>query len=335
MSHTPRTLCALAFDTSAYTTSVAVVSADGEILYDGRAVLNVPEGQRGLRQSEALFQHVVNLPDLVAGAEPVLRRCPPAAVAASVSPRNLPDSYMPVFRAGYAVARSLAAALGVPFLPCSHQEGHFWAAFLDLQAVPPVDEPFLAVHVSGGTTEALVGRLQADGRLSLTIAGATGDLTAGKFIDRVGVALGFGFPAGAAVERCAAGVQEAGRLDVKPAVQGTSISFSGPLTALERQIRQQPPEAVAYAAQQVLAKGLAQWACNVVRAAFAEPPKAAYWVGGVAANGTLRAEATAALRRLGVERILFAAPKFSTDNAVGVAYYAARQKARADGFGQE
>lgn len=318
---------ALAFDTSAYTTSVALVSSDGELLYDGRQLLDVPQGKRGLRQSEALFQHVNNLPELIEKAKPLLTRYPPKAVAASISPRHLPDSYMPVFRAGHGMGRSVAATLGVPFLPFSHQEGHLWAAFLDLKEMPAVGEEFLAVHVSGGTTEALVGRLEQDGRLTLNIAGNTGDLSAGKFIDRIGVALGFSFPAGAAVERCASQAQDRVPLGVRPAVKGASISFSGPLTALERKLDQHPPEHIAYEAQQVLATGLAEWACNVVRAEFTSPPRMAYWVGGVASNRHLRRETTEALQRLGVERVLFAQPKYSTDNAVGVAYYAAVQSA--------
>lgn len=325
MSTAAVTQCALAFDTSAYTTSVALVSATGQVLHDARKVLAVPQGQRGLRQSEALFQHVLNLPDLMEQIEPTLKKHRPTLVAASVAPRNLPDSYMPVFRAGSTVARSVAAALGVPFLPLSHQEGHLWAAFLALREIPQPDEPFLAVHVSGGTTEALIGNMQPDGRITLHIAGETGDLTAGKFVDRVGVALGLPFPAGAQLERLAEQHPGGSTPQVHPAVQGTSISFSGPLTALERQMQDFTREAIAYAAQEVMADALARWAGYVVESSFPAVPSRAYWVGGVAANSTLRAKVTDKLQSLGVEHILFAPPSYSTDNALGVAYYAATQ----------
>lgn len=314
---------ALAFDTSAYTTSVALVGSDGHVAYDGRIVLDVPVGQRGLRQSDALFQHVENLPILMEKMEPVLRSHPPTVIAASTSPRNLPDSYMPVFRGGHMLARSLAAALHVPLLAVSHQEGHLWAAFLALGAIPPIGEQFLAVHVSGGTTEALLGSMQCNGRIELRIIGDTGDLTAGKFIDRVGVALGFSFPAGAAIEQAARRAANTESLPVRPAVKGTKISFSGPLTAVERLIGTAPPEVIALTAQNTMAQGLAQWAENVVKDAFASPPQRAYWVGGVAANQALRSEVVRKLGGTGVGGVYFATPNYSTDNALGVAYYAA------------
>ena len=148
---------ALGFDTSAYTTSVALVTHSGEVLADKRRVLPVPEGERGLRQSEAFFHHVRHLPELIEEMAPLLQTYPPDIVAASNAPRNLPDSYMPVFRAGSSWARSIAALLGIPYVERSHQEGHLWAAFLDRRQSIHVGEPFLAVHISGGTTEAIVG----------------------------------------------------------------------------------------------------------------------------------------------------------------------------------
>src|SRR5690625_1636140 len=121
-----RTNVVLGIDTSAYTTSVAVVTLNGERISDERTVLAVPIGRRGLRQSEAVFQHVNNLPVLLeaAAAETAGRLI---AVGASISPRSYPDSYMPVFRAGESVARSVAAWHRVPFVPVSHQDGHIWA----------------------------------------------------------------------------------------------------------------------------------------------------------------------------------------------------------------
>ena len=58
-------LLSLGIDTSNYKTSVAVTSSEGEIIFNSQSFLKVKEGQRGLRQSEALFQHVQKLPDAI------------------------------------------------------------------------------------------------------------------------------------------------------------------------------------------------------------------------------------------------------------------------------
>ena len=97
----------LGFDTSCYTTSVACAGRDG-VVVDERKVLDVPHGGRGLRQSDALFQHNRNLPPLLDALFSHIDRRLVRAVAVSVSPTAAPDSYMPVFLAGQLAARSAA-----------------------------------------------------------------------------------------------------------------------------------------------------------------------------------------------------------------------------------
>lgn len=111
----------LGIDTSCYTTSVAVLAADGSLLGEARQVLSVKQGRCGLQQSEMVFQHTRNLPRLV---EEVLqgRDYRLAAVGVSGFPRPLENSYMPAFLAGLGVARSLAALTGAPLEVISHQE---------------------------------------------------------------------------------------------------------------------------------------------------------------------------------------------------------------------
>ena len=185
----------LAFDTSNYTTSAAIADLSGEILADCRSLLKVREGERGLRQSHALFQHVENLPGLVrrAVSESGIRRENICAVAVSERPRPVEGSYMPVFRAGVSVAESIAAALRVPVYRYSHQEGHIAAV------CGALDESVRTVtfHLSGGTGEILA----TQGCRPVCVIGGIRDLSFGQLIDRAGVALGLGFPAGAALDR--------------------------------------------------------------------------------------------------------------------------------------
>ena len=52
----------LGIDTSNYTTSAALADGDGNIIVNLKRLLPVKEGERGLRQSDALFAHTKNLP---------------------------------------------------------------------------------------------------------------------------------------------------------------------------------------------------------------------------------------------------------------------------------
>lgn len=326
----------LGIDTSAYTTSVAAVTLDGTVVADLRTVLSVPEGRRGLRQSEAVFQHVNNLPPLLERAAAAAGKAP-AAVAASVSPRSHPDSYMPVFRVGHGAARALAAWHGVRFVAVSHQDGHVWAGLWSARPFEWADvDDVIVMHASGGTTELLRATRRKDPTSSsswdVQPLSASEDLYAGQFVDRAGVRLGLPFPAGPHLERlAAAGDPNAAPLSV--AVHGTRLSFSGPDAAAQRLTERGVPAAhVAAAVQECLAESLARWSVNVLRehriGAAAphgdEPPRRPLFlgVGGVMANGRLRARLREALADLDIDCV-FAAPRYSVDNAVGVALAAA------------
>ena len=183
----------LGLDTSNYTTSAALF--DGEEGYNAGKLLEVPKGQLGLRQSEALFQHIKALPDRMQE----LRKTGPlkdvAAVAASTRPREVEGSYMPCFLAGESLGRSLAHTLNVPFFAVSHQQGHLAAAAWSAGHMELLDRPFLAWHLSGGTTELLY--VEPDGvNVRAEKIGGTSDISAGQLIDRTGVLLGLAFPAG-------------------------------------------------------------------------------------------------------------------------------------------
>ena len=223
----------LGFDTSNYTTSAAVFRADGTGCNEGR-LLDVPEGGLGLRQSDALFQHVRRLPERVdallgAGKLPALSEL--AAVGASTAPRAVEGSYMPCFLAGTSQARVLADVLGVPFFGCSHQQGHVAAASWSAGHPELLDAPFLSWHLSGGTTELLLTE-PVDGMPHMTILGATEDISAGQLIDRTGKLLGIPFPAGKALDALAA---ESDSTDGFP-VKLRELSFS--LSGVENQVKQ-------------------------------------------------------------------------------------------------
>ena len=312
--------CVLGIDTSCYTTSVALVSAKG-LEWEARTPLLVKPGAKGLRQSEALFQHVKNFPDLM---QKIPDNFNITAVSASVRPRPPEGSYMPVFMAGTSFAKSLAAALHVPFFATTHQEGHLEAAFQSVtpreKGVPEEGAPdnkMLAVHISGGTTE-LLKTIRHNAVWEIDLLGGTSDLSAGQFIDRVGQALGLPFPSGPHLEQLALQAMP-GSFRLPAPCDHYQISFSGPTTAALRAIEQGvPPGEVAFAVLQCIAAALAKM---LRKAVSEEQISNILIVGGVAANRLIRERLIKDLEQPEVNgRVFFGSPAFSGDNAVGVAY---------------
>lgn len=297
----------LGFDTSNYTTSLAVCSADG-VLFHSKKMLSVASGQRGLRQQEAVFQHVKNLPELFSGFD--LSSGQPAAVGVSVRPRNLPGSYMPCFTVGESFAKVTAAAFGIPVYSFSHQQGHIAAGLFSAGKMNLLDRPFLAFHLSGGTSELLF----VDGIGGISILSSTDDITFGQLIDRCGVFLGMSFPCGAEMDRL---FSENIPLAEKPkfSFRNGNLSLSG----FENKIHAfgekgfSPQEIVRYTFE-VAVSGISEM-IRRLPPDYADLPL--LFIGGVSSNRYLR--------RVFAEdgRFLFAEPAFSCDNALGLAALAA------------
>ena len=189
----------LGIDTSNYTTSLAIISIDGALIANLKRPLPVKAGERGLRQSDAVFAHTVNIPELLNEAEGYLSDCKIIAVGVSEKPRNQEGSYMPCFLSGVAVAKSLSVALNVPLYRFSHQCGHIMAAIYSSGDFSLLNGEFAAFHISGGTTE-LVRVTPLETGFSAQLIGGTADLNAGQVVDRIGVHLGMRFPAGPSLE---------------------------------------------------------------------------------------------------------------------------------------
>jgi N6-L-threonylcarbamoyladenine synthase len=306
----------LGVDTSNYTTSVSCVSNEG-IVFERRTMLSVPLGERGLRQSDAVFQHVRNLPPLVSEMLRTIERVSVRMVAVSAKPTAGDESYMPVFLAGKLAAVSIADSLGVPLIETTHQAGHVRAALLGQEAKFS-DSPFLAMHLSGGTTDLLLVRRE-DGLIGeITRIGGCDDLHAGQFVDRVGVRLGLPFPSGVSLEALARAAADKS-IKLPSSVKELHCSFSGQESQCQRLIEGgATSEAIAYAVYDNMARTFAKLLNN----AFAETgAKTALLSGGVSGSLLLRE----LLRdRLGRE-LFFAQSGLSSDNAVGTALLARDQ----------
>jgi len=301
-------MAVLGLDTSNYTTSVAVF--DGQSGCNMGKLLDVRQGELGLRQSDALFQHVKRLPSLFEQLKEDGYFKSIEAVGASTRPRAVEGSYMPCFLAGASQGQSLAHTLGVPFFAHSHQQGHLAAAAWSAGHMELLDKPFLAWHLSGGTTELLL--IEPEGvSVKAEIIGGTSDISAGQLIDRTGVLLGLAFPAGKALSQLAA--QAEGKR-IKPfRVKENNLTFS--LSGMENKVKQMLEQGIA--AEQIARFALDTVISIVVRttqeAQQRWPGLPVLCSGGVASNQQMKAE---------MERIcgaIFAQPQYSTDNAMGTA----------------
>ena len=294
----------LGIDTSNYTTSLAIVNE--KEYRQKRLILDVGDGKRGLRQSDALFLHTKNLPALFEelGKEDI------SAVAYSARPRDVERSYMPCFLAGEAVARSIAALLGVPVYAFSHQAGHIEAAVVSCGHV--FDGDMLAFHVSGGTTELLHASPDKDIGYKCAILGSTLDISAGQLIDRVGVMLGLKFPCGSELEKLAASCDEK-MPKIKISVTGGSCNLSGAENKISDMLAGgKSPEYISRCTLELVAMTL-----HEMTAAAREkyPSLPILFAGGVMRNAIIKEKLTQDF-----DNVFFAKTELSSDNAVGVGY---------------
>ncbi|MDD2496652.1 MAG: O-sialoglycoprotein endopeptidase [Desulfitobacteriaceae bacterium] len=304
----------LGIDTSCYTTSLAVVDLNGQVIEEARILLKVKPGERGLQQSVAVFQHVQNVPALIEGLSRHVDFSLIEGVCASTRPRPVKGSYMPVFTVSQGVGKVIAHSKRVPFFETSHQEGHIMAGIWSAQG--PNKNIFLAVHLSGGTSEVLKVEKKETG-FHIEILGATGDLHAGQFIDRIGVEMGLPFPSGPHLEKIAQGCSEDIPF-IPTGAKGYQFSFSGPETAARRLLSQGfSQEQVARAVEHCIATTLEK----VLRKAVLDHGlQDVLIVGGVASNEYIKQRLRKRLEHRAVgAKLFFAEPRYSTDNAIGTA----------------
>ena len=298
----------LGVDTSNYTTSAALYDSESSRVFEKRRLLRVKPGELGLRQSDAVFQHTVALPELLRElfAEAGLT---PDAIAVSTAPRDAAGSYMPCFMVGKGTAESLGAAFARPVRYFSHQAGHIAAALYSAGKLDWLEREFLAFHVSGGTTEAVRVTPDREKILRTELAAESLDLKAGQAVDRVGVTLGLPFPAGPALDALS---RESGKkYHIKPFLRDGNCSLSGVQNRCEQMkaAGEADCDIALYCVESVCA------ALRGMTRALVEkyPGLPLLYSGGVMSNSLIRERFTKEFNAV------FAAPGYSSDNAVGIA----------------
>ena len=307
----------LGLDTSNYTTSCAWYDTESGRILQQKLLLPVPEGQAGLRQSDAVFHHTRQLPQILAQLAADAGDLHPDAVGVSVSPRPEEGSYMPCFLAGKCAASIIALTHGVPLYETSHQTGHILAALYSagrLAWLEPGAKPFLAFHVSGGTTDLVRCEPDAASVLRITPVASSLDLKAGQAVDRVGLMLGLRFPCGPALEALAMQSDSKKHMQVK--LKDGCCSLSGLQNQCEQMLKK--GEAAPDIARYCLNSVAAVLAAMTKEAASSDTP--VLYAGGVLSDRLIQDS----LRALPLETA-FAEPAFSCDNAAGIAVFAARR----------
>lgn len=299
----------LGIDTSNYTTSAAVFN--GSEVFQNKLLLPVRDGEKGLRQSDAVFHHTARLypvfEELLSGTKGEI-----SAVGVSEKPRDAEGSYMPCFLVGVNAAHCVAAAVKKPVYGFSHQSGHIAAALYSAGCLDLISKRFIAFHVSGGTTEMLLVSPDKERGFAVQIIGETTDLNCGQAIDRAGVMMGLHFPCGREIEKLALNSEKT--YNPKVCVKGGSCSLSGVENQCRRMLKNgEAKEDIARYCLDFAGKTVEKMTEYAI-SEFGDLP--IVYAGGVMSDVIIK------------ERILskfdakFAQPEFSCDNAAGVAVLA-------------
>ena len=303
----------LGIDTSNYTTSAAIYDLDTHKVTGQRKLLPVPDGQCGLRQSDAVFHHTRQLHKVISSLfffffyKPIIK-----AVGVSSRPIDKDGSYMPCFSVGVNTANIIGSVLSVPVYNFSHQQGHIAAAIYSSGTQYLYNRKFIAFHVSGGTTEAVIVTPDEDKIFCTQLAARSLDLHAGQAVDRVGVALGLSFPCGRELEKLALSCTQI--VKVKTCLKGSDCCLSG-IENICRNIldKGESKELVALTCLKFLSKTIEQM-CSAVLEQYGQMP--ILFAGGVMSNSIIREDLSKKFD------CIFAQPEYSSDNACGTSVLA-------------
>ena len=300
--------CFLGIDTSNYTTSAALYDTVSGIVQK-KKLLPVKSGECGLRQSDAVFHHTQQLPQII---EELLSEFNGSidAIGVSSKPRDVEGSYMPCFTVGLNTALSISAVTGIPCFEFSHQSGHVTAALYSAGKLSLLDREFIAFHISGGTSEALLITPDDENIINCEIVAKSLDLKIGQAIDRAGVLMGFSFPAGKEIDALA----QKGELKEKP--KPTIIDGNCSISGLENKFnlmykKSESKENISRFIIEYVYQTIDKMT-QILKQKYGDIP--VLYVGGVMSNSIIR-------ERLGNSGGLFCEPEFSSDNATGIAVY--------------
>lgn len=222
---------------------------------------------------------------------------------------------------GVMMAKGLAMAKNIPFIPVNHLEGHALTARL----TNDIPFPYLLLLVSGGHCQFLI----VEDIGIYTHLGGTLDDAIGECLDKTARLLGYGYPGGPIIERLALkGNPESFPLPMPlKGKEGCSFSFSGLKTAARKIILENKNSSATFevdfcaSLQKTIGDILVDRCANALYMALEKNPKIRSLVvgGGVAANQYFRQRLENCMQ---VKNIMLVTPPINlcTDNGAMIAW---------------
>ena len=302
----------IGIDTSCYTTSIAAISLGKKVIFNEKIMLNVKEGNNGLRQSEAVFQHINNLGEISEKIKDISKKYNIKGICVSQKPRPIKDSYMPVFMVGYNFAKTLSTLIGCKLYETTHQENHIEASLFTNNIIDK--NKFLSIHMSGGTTEILLVNNEKD-NYNIEIVGGTKDISFGQLIDRIGVKLGYKFPAGKYIDEDAIKCIEKIEKGLKTSVKEGYMNLSGLENQINNLIENNSKEYIAKILLDSIVRNIYK---SILYISKNYNLNEVVFAGGVSASKYIKKELNSKLKKENIYPY-FTETEYSTDNALGCA----------------
>ena len=302
----------LGFDTSCYTTSIAAITLNKEIILNEKIILKVKKNNKGLRQSEAVFQHVNNIGEISKVINNKLKNYNIVGVCASTKPRPVDNSYMPVFSVGYNFAKLLSSINECSLYETTHQENHIEASLLNNNLENK--DKFLAVHMSGGTTEILLVENKIS-TYNLEIVGGSLDISFGQLVDRLGVNLNYNFPCGKYIDENALRCKEKIKTGLKTSVREGYMNLSGIENQLNKIIHDYDKEYLSKILLDTLVRSMYK---SLIFICGKYNLKEVLFGGGVSSSKYIKKQLSEKLKKEGINAY-FTDREYATDNGVGCA----------------
>lgn len=305
----------IGIDTSCYTTSIAAISLNKEIILNEKIMLKVDKNAKGLRQSEMVFQHVSNIGKISEFINDKFKDYNIVGICASKTPRPVKESYMPVFTVGLNTAKLLSATHNCPIFETTHQENHIEASLLGTNLSN--EDKFIAVHMSGGTLEIVLSNKNHTG-YDLEIIGGTKDVSFGQLIDRLGVRLSYDFPCGKYIDKNALEFEGVIEKGLKTSVKEGYMNLSGIENQLNKIIDSEESVDKNYISKLLMDTIVRCMLKALTYLCEKYDTHEVVFAGGVSASKYISKSLTQKLRKYKI-KAYFTEGDLATDNAVGCA----------------